>query len=122
MNSPLAERRRFRRIAFDAATRLMQDGRAWSVELCDISLKGLLVRRPPDWQGNPHQAFQACIELSADARLSLEVRLARSQNGQLGFRCTAIDLESICHLRRLVELNLGDERLMERELAALSGA
>ena len=31
-----------------------------------------------------------------------------------------IDLESISHLRRLVELNLGDSSLLERELAALS--
>jgi len=32
-----------------------------------------------------------------------------------------IDLDSISHLRRLVELNLGDEALLERELAALGG-
>ena len=31
-----------------------------------------------------------------------------------------IELDSIVHLKRLVELNLGDESLLERELTELS--
>jgi hypothetical protein len=45
--------------------------------------------------------------------------LTRTRDDLLGFVCRHIDLESISHLRRLVELNLGDESLLERELAAL---
>jgi hypothetical protein len=37
----------------------------------------------------------------------------------VGVRCVEIDLESISHLRRLVELNLGDAELLHRELSAL---
>jgi hypothetical protein len=33
--------------------------------------------------------------------------------------CESIDLDSITHLRRLVELNAGDPALLERELTAL---
>ena len=40
------------------------------------------------------------------------------QKGQfIGIECQHIDLDSMINLRRLVELNLGDERLLERELA-----
>jgi len=51
--------------------------------------------------------------------VQMEVRLAHSRDGLLGFECRAIDLDSLSHLRRLVELNLGDARLLDRELAAL---
>jgi hypothetical protein len=41
---------------------------------------------------------------------------------QVGVQCGSIDLESITHLRRLVEMNLGGGSLLERELKALLAA
>lgn len=52
----------------------------------------------------------------------MEISLAWARDGLLGFECQHIDLDSISHLRRLVELNLGDEELLERELALLVSA
>ena len=91
----------------------------WEVELLDLSLKGLLVRTPTGWSGDDAHPFLANITLASDIQVQIEVDLARTDNGQLGFVCRHIDLDSISHLRRLVELNLGDEGLLERELAAL---
>ncbi|WP_375740196.1 PilZ domain-containing protein [Pseudomonas boanensis] len=119
MSDTTNDRRRFQRITFDAATEIKQAQRSWTVELQDISLKGLLVQRPSDWDGNSNTPFNACIRLTADIQLEMEVALTREQDNQLGFVCRHIDLDSISHLRRLVELNLGDETLLERELAAL---
>ncbi|HLD68804.1 MAG TPA: PilZ domain-containing protein [Pseudomonas sp.] len=119
MSDTANERRRFQRIAFDAATGITQGGRQWAVELHDLSLKGLLVKRPADWNGDPDQPFQARIELGQDVQVQMEVVLTRIKDDLLGFVCRHIDIESISHLRRLVELNLGDETLLERELAAL---
>jgi hypothetical protein len=122
MSDTSTERRRFQRIAFDAATELTQGERRWAVTLHDVSLKGLLVERPRDWNGDPDQPFNATISLDSDTRLQLEVVLTRTRGELLGFVCRHIDLDSISHLRRLVELNLGDESLLERELAALGEA
>ena len=36
-----------------------------------------------------------------------------------GLICRNLDIDSATHLRRLVELNLGDPKLLERELSAL---
>ena len=119
MSDTTTERRRFQRIAFDAATELAQGERSWTVALHDVSLKGLLVKRPRDWNGDPDQPFTASISLDDSTRLQMEVVLTRTRNELLGFVCRHIDLDSISHLRRLVELNLGDESLLERELAAL---
>lgn len=119
MTDSASERRRFHRIAFDASTRLLQGERSWSVELHDLSFKGLLVKCPADWNGDPDQPFMADIQLDEQTGIQMEVVLTRTTGGMLGFICRHIDLESISHLRRLVELNLGDEQLLERELATL---
>lgn len=119
MSESANERRRFQRVAFDAPTVIAQGERQWSAALHDISLKGLLIGTPRDWNGDPDQPFEALIELGNEARVKMEVVLTRTQPQSLGFVCRHIDLESISHLRRLIELNLGDEQLLERELAAL---
>ena len=119
MSDSATERRRFQRIAFDAATEISQGERRWIAELCDISLKGLLIRRPRDWNGDPDHPFFATLTLDDETHLHMEVLLTRTRDDLLGFVCRHIDLESISHLRRLIELNLGDENLLERELAAL---
>lgn len=119
MSEQPSDRRRFRRIAFDARTTIAQDGWNWPVQLVDLSLKGLLVQRPDDWQGNRAEAFDVDIRLDPQAHIKMQVKLAHDEHGQLGFVCEHIDLESISHLRRLIELNLGDQEELERELGAL---
>ena len=122
MSESTNERRRFQRIAFDASTEIAQGDQRWTVELHDLSLKGLLVQRPQDWSGDRNQAFDASIRLSPDVYVRMEVALTRDEGGLLGFECRHIDLDSVSHLRRLVELNLGDEDLLERELTSLGEA
>jgi hypothetical protein len=119
MSDQPSDRRRFRRIAFDARTTLGQDGRVWPVQLVDLSLKGLLVQRPEPWLGHGAEPFDVDIHLDKDTEVKMQVRLAHDDHGQLGFVCEHIDLDSISHLRRLIELNLGDQHELERELGAL---
>ncbi|MCW1248394.1 PilZ domain-containing protein [Pseudomonas sp. SAICEU22] len=115
----MSERRRFVRVEFHARTELSQGPFIWPVELLDLSLKGLLITKPQPWLGAPDQPFMADIHLSPDAEIKMEVRLAHDDHNHLGFVCEHIDLDSIKHLRRLVELNLGDQDELQRELAAL---
>lgn len=119
MNDASHERRRFQRIHFDALSQIRQGTHNWNAQLQDISLKGLLVTRPADWNGDPSQPFSLSIQLNDQTTLHLEASLIRDAEQYLGFACQQIDLESISHLRRLVELNLGDISLLERELATL---
>jgi hypothetical protein len=119
MSEHPAERRRFKRIAFDARTELSQGEFIWPVKLIDLSLKGLLIERPEPWLGNPQQDFFVDIHLSEDVDIEMNVQLTHEDRGQLGFVCRHISLESIERLRRLIELNLGDEAELERELGAL---
>ncbi|VVN89390.1 PilZ domain-containing protein [Pseudomonas fluorescens] len=119
MSDHTADRRRFKRFAFDARTELSQGEHRWPVQLIDLSLKGLLVKRPDPWTGDETQPFAADIHLSDDVEVRMDVQLTHDDHGQLGFVCLHINLESIEHLRRLIELNLGDVDELERELGAL---
>ena len=119
MSEHPAERRRFKRIAFDARTELSQGESTWPVKLIDLSLKGLLVEKPEPWLGNREWHFLVDIHLNDDLAIKMDVQLTHDDHGQLGFVCKHISLESIERLRRLIEFNLGDPRELERELGAL---
>ncbi|MCV9918856.1 MULTISPECIES: PilZ domain-containing protein [Pseudomonas] len=114
------ERRRFQRIAFDAPTELRQGDRRWPVKLLDLSLKGLLIQRPEPWDADATQDFDAVIHLSdQQTQLRMQVELRHEEPDRLGFVCLHIDLDSMSHLHRLVELNLADSTEMMRELREL---
>jgi PilZ domain len=119
MSEHAADRRRFKRIAFDAVTELSQGEYIWPVKLIDLSLKGLLIEQPEPWLGDKSKDFCVDIHLSEEVHITMDVHLTHEDRGQLGFVCRHIDLESIECLRRLIELNLGDPEELERELGAL---
>ena len=119
MNDTAHERRRFHRIAFDAPAEIIQGDKQWTVELHDISFKGILVRRPWNWEEQVGQDYLVRIALDDNLQVTMQVELVHREERVLGFLCHHIDLDSMSHLRRLVELNLGDEQLLERELASL---
>ena len=113
------ERRRFVRIPFNAPTELRQGEQRWPVELIDLSLKGLLVKRPETWEPDPAQDFEAVVHLDEQIKVRMLVGIRHEESARLGFSCLYIDLDSMSHLHRLVELNLADGTEMMRELREL---
>lgn len=118
-SSDSQERRKFSRIAFDADTTLVQNERDWKVSLVDISLKGILIEAPQDFDINPDKPLLAKVQLDDVSYITMAIRFAHKEANHIGFVCTQIDIDSISHLRRLTELNLGSTDLLERELSAL---
>lgn len=119
MNEVSKERRQFSRILFDAWAELRQGEKSWQAALIDLSLNGLLVGEPMDWAIDKMQPLSAAIRLDPNATIQMTVLWRHDKNGQIGFECEHIDIDSISNLRRLVELNLGNPALLERELGAL---
>lgn len=118
------DRRHFTRIPFDAEVVLTDpaNGRTWQAELIDISLKGALATRPENWTAQHEQAFELALHLvGLDTPLRFEARLVRDDDAVIAFHIEHMNLDTATHLHRLVELNLGDEALLERELAELLG-
>lgn len=114
-------RRRFCRITFDAPARLNNEHKqSWECHITDISLNGVLISRPKGWQGIVNQDYSLVIRLpDSDVQLELSLNVAHINEDTIGFRCVSVSGESRVHLQRLVELNLGDPELLNRELAEL---
>lgn len=119
------EQRHFTRIPFDAEVRITdpQDGSTYSAQLLDISLKGALTTQPNAFAAEISKIYQLELSLTAsgsDIKLQMEASIVHMEDGRIGFQYQNMDLDTATHLHRLVELNLGDEKLMERELAELA--
>ncbi|HEC29853.1 MAG TPA: PilZ domain-containing protein [Gammaproteobacteria bacterium] len=119
MSEQNQEHRIFSRIIFDAQATIVGQEQEWDTELLDISLKGALVKKPESWDAPVNSRFSLRISLSEDATIEMETTVVHVENGHIGFHCDHINLESITHLRRIVELNTGNEDLLNRELSAL---
>lgn len=113
------EQRDFSRIHFEVPASLHGGEQHWETRLSDISLHGALVERPPGWEPDDASLYRLDLHLNEEITIHMDVEVAHANTHWIGFRCHDIDVDSITHLRRLVELNLGDPELVERELSAL---
>jgi hypothetical protein len=114
------EKRQFTRVAFDAPALIEQDGHRWQTTVLDLSLKGILLKSTLQAPLNADKPLLITITLAPDCDINMHTHWVHSNGGNSGLRCDSIDLDSITHLRRLVELNLGDEGVLERELTHLA--
>ena len=120
---PSENRRHFTRIPMDNEVTLACGAQQWNSQLLDISLKGALLATPEEFGECPNCSCRLMFMLNeTDVTIMMVGNIVHQEDGQLGFRCDNIDLDSITHLKRMVELNLGDESLLERELGELIGS
>ena len=115
------ERRKHSRIAFHApASLVFPDRTIDTAVVIDLSLKGALVRLPANASAQDQAICKLHVHLNEiHDDINMETRVVHVEGRYAGLRCLTIDLDSVTHLRRLVELNLGDPALLERELSAL---
>jgi hypothetical protein len=111
------ERRRFSRVLFDAHVELAQGDYHWRASLLDISLKGLLLQQRLPESINHREPILVKVILNDNTTIAMSVMVAHQHHNQLGLSCESIDI--IGHLRRLIELNMGDANAAERELSEL---
>lgn len=116
-----AQRRHFSRILFAAQGKLLAADGNHPCQVHDLSLKGALVA-PAGGQWPDGKSCTLEVRLGDDHAtvIHMQAEVAHSKAEVVGLRCKEIDIDSITHLRRLIELNLGDETLLQRELHALS--
>ena len=115
-----SEKRHFTRIHFDAIAHISGSQGDWQAKVIDISLNGLLIDRPANWTAQAGDHLNVELRLNdSDVVIKMEVKVTHLELDHVGLTCEHIDIDSITHLRRLVELNLGDEELLNRELSEL---
>lgn len=113
------ERRNYSRVPFQAEVVMQSGNEEWSCNLLDISLKGMLVEPPENLDVDTDQPCAVALFLGDEASIHARVNITRSINGSWGLEWQHIDIDSLKHLRRLLELNLKDPALLDRELSDL---
>lgn len=114
------DRRHFLRSAFHAPVRLRLGESDSPGLLHDASLKGALVEVAAGWSGRVGQSCELRLDLAPDVSITMETTVAhRDEGGLVGLHCERLDLDSMTHLRQLVEHNAADPALLERDLATL---
>lgn len=119
MNANGSERRRFRRFPIAGSVRLYSGTQMWQTELIDLSLRGVLVTIPEGWSGEAGSRYRLDVRMEGGLVIGMGVALVRVRAHDLAFSCQKIDLDSFTRLKRLVELNVGNVEVLNRELAVL---
>lgn len=114
------QRRHYSRIGFDSPARLLIGSESLALRVVDLSLHGALLDLPAESVLPCAAAAELRVNLD---QLGTEIRMQTTvvhvEDRRAGLVCVSIDLDSVTHLRRLVELNLGSPDLLQRELSAL---
>ena len=117
------DKRRFKRIFHDAYSCLITpENLSIPCQLLDISLNGCLVEGDTETKMfNAGDSLKLEIILHEDLVIGASTNIVFiGENDQIGLQFNDIDIDSITSLRRLVELNMGDSTMLERNLHALS--
>ncbi len=116
----IMEKRQFNRVDFSAPAILFQQNRHWQTNIIDISLNGALIGYPDESEGDLEQEFELNIEFEETNQIiKMFGEIVHCANHCLGFHIQCMDIDSISDLRRLVELNLGDASLLQRDITSL---
>ena len=116
----MQNRRQFSRIMFSTTAQLDTPNNQYACTLLDISLHGALISKSDAFTGNKNDEALLRFTLpQSDIEIKMPVVIRHIEENHIGLKCNNIDIDSITHLKRLVELNLADEALLHRELETL---
>jgi len=111
------DRRLFSRIKFDTEISIAINKNTITGNLIDISLQGALIESSSDVSLSKDDKGILTISLgNSTIVLSINVTLAYQKDRDLGFRFAEMELDTVMHLRRLIELNVGDSEKVREEL------
>ena len=109
--------RRFRRIPFEAIVTIQTEQAKISAELLDVALKGALVETTSQLGLGLGSECSLNITIpDSPIELNFQARLIHHEDTHYGFLFTSEDLETLTHLRKLIELNTGDVETTRSEL------
>lgn len=117
----MSERRRFSRIVYRTPAIVVQGELTINASISDLSLHGLLITC--DQTNKLNLDKQIDVEfalLGSDITIQLTGNIVEINNNMIRLSIDHIDIESIGYLKRLVELNVGDDELLYRDIEHLS--
>lgn len=117
----MENRRQFSRILFSIKAELMVEDVLYDVSIHDISLNGALITAVKSDSSIKGKLGTLSFFLSdCESEVTMHIAVVHEEDNETGLQCNAIDIDSVTHLRRLIELNLGDSEQLNKELSQLS--
>ncbi len=117
------ERRKFVRVKFFAEVEVVYFDNTYQAKLLDLSLKGALIRPTPEIPMGLGNTCDFTIRLAAkDLTLEFKAELIHLNGHHFGLKFLTQDIDTMTHLRRLLELNICDHDRITQELAFLATA
>jgi hypothetical protein len=119
----MQNRRQFTRVLFSMQAILTMDEHEFVAKIHDISLNGALLYLDSKNLTLTRQLGLLSFKLdNTDTSITMSVAVVHQEGSEIGVQCNGIDIDSVSLLRRLIELNLGDDEQLHKELSQLTRA
>jgi len=117
----MTEHRHTHRVDFDTLVQFEASDCLYTCELVDISVQGALIAACSGATPGAGTPCKITINLdeNEECKIIMTGHIARKIENRVGIHCDSIDVDSMTHLRRLVEYNLGDVELVNRDFNML---
>lgn len=115
------EKRHFSRVPFIAETQVLKRKNIYDGVIRNISLKGIMFVSDKEHELEVNDECNIKIQLQSSTLVlrftgELVSKFVEGKEKKYGFKFTKYHEEAFQHLRRLLELNLGDEEAIHSEL------
>ena len=114
------EKRQFSRVHFNTNSQLIIENKICPLKLINVSLKGALFNNVEGIK--LAQGTEGILEIklpNSNVKIRQHAKLMHSREDKLGFQFLASDLESLTHLRKLLEYNTSQPEKIKEEIALL---
>lgn len=117
----MTEDRHSHRVNFDCLVEFTTSECSHVCELVDISLNGALIAACSGATPGAGTPCQLTINLDDANKVQIIMIgiVAHKIENRVGIHCESIDIDSMKHLRKLIEYNLGNVELVNRDFEAL---
>ncbi|MET2855218.1 PilZ domain-containing protein [Vibrio owensii] len=117
----MTERRRFSRIIYQVSALLEQGDLALQATIQDLSLHGLLLKAENASSLEPSRKVDVSFSFAQSEQvMQLTANIISIIDNEIRLKINNIDIDSISQLKRFIELNVGNNELLNRELEHLS--
>jgi hypothetical protein len=116
----ITRQRHFTRISLHAPAILSTPREVWETRLIDLSLSGALVDLPDGWTGRTGTYYTLRVQLANHSYFSTDIVIRQVERDRLGMAFADLDEHGRDVLRWLMEINLGDNSLLKRELSDIA--
>ena len=113
-----SDRRRYTRVPIELPVEIRQGASVWHRSLVNLSLAGLAVDEPPNFDAQYNEPFTIVLE-TEKGNLELHAYLQHAGRSQLGFALEHLDATTLGVVRGLMEPRIDDPSILDQEALTL---